>query len=231
VADAASAVAGVTHDRVNRRPVLRDLLRVVRPALLPAIAVGLLAGVLCGAAGFLVAAGRPVTYASSAVFTVAARAPEVKAVSRSSTLVGEQTIRVMATGPAEHIARDAVGGAEIEPEWVVGPKPDQISYRVTSPDPAVAREAAQAVLDRAGYIGRNLRPAGATPLLFAASDTVTPPARVQKSDAVTAVGPAIAGGGSGALLVLLASVRPRPENRRRTDAVAGVAATAGAAAS
>lgn len=207
--DVSAETPGSSGDRPPLIPrVPPGLFGALRRALVPAIIVGVLVAIPVGIVGYVVGSAQDLTYSSSAIFRVVAKAPEIDSVSTNPRLTAEQSMRVLRDGRAEEYADRAAAGEEYSAEWVLGPGPDEISYKITADDPDTARKIADGVYQAAGYAGANLRqPGGPRTLLFGTG--VTAPADNQPSAATMAGVAAIGAGGTATLLVLLVAVRPR----------------------
>lgn len=184
----------------------------LRRALPWALLAALVAGIVAGGVAAAIANAQPKRFAAAATFDVITRPPDEDAVSRSRGLLAEQVARALRDGRAEDLAATAAPRDEFTGEWVPGPGFGEISYRVESSDPTVAKEAAQAVFDQAGFLGSGLvKPGQEWPSIDLLE--VTEPAAVRPPPARTAAAGAVLGAFAGFALVLLFAVpirRPEP---------------------
>jgi len=198
----------------SSRELVRSLLRVLPMALVVAV----LAAVVAAGIAAAVSSTVPVKYAAAAQFNVIARSADIDAISLSRGIVAEQVLRHLKDGRADEYAAAAAPKDKYTAEWVSGPGFGEISYKVVSDDPEVARAAAQAVYDNAGFLGFNLpRPDAAPSVLDLVA--VKAPAPTRQSSAKTIAAAAVFGGFAGFALTLLFAVpmrRPRTAPSGRT---------------
>ena len=200
---------------------LRGNLARLRAWLPRACVAALVAGVVGGAASVAVAASQPDDYVARATFSVLHRPGDSEALSGSKAILAEQAARHLGrAGRADALATELVGSPsgddtpEYRGEWVAGPGFGQLSYEVTSSDPATATAVARAVYDHAGFLGLALsHDEQVAPLLDL--EGATDAAATRAATAVVVGGGAALGACAGFFLVLLAAVRPRPALARR----------------
>jgi hypothetical protein len=120
-------------------------------------------------------------------------------------------LRHLKNGRADEYATAAAPEDEFTGEWVSGPGFGEISYKVVSDDPDIAKAAAQAVYDNAGFLGFELAQPGTPPSVLDLV-TVKAPAPTRQSSAKTIAAAAVFGAFAGFAVTLLFAVpmrRPR----------------------
>ncbi|HEX3732451.1 MAG TPA: hypothetical protein VHU91_05950 [Mycobacteriales bacterium] len=117
-------------------------------------------------------------YTASAVYSVDHIAPDMAFLSFSKPIEAEQAAKVLNRGLSARLAAATAGPhARYDATWVVGPAPDQVSFRVRSQDAALTHRIAVGVFHVSGPSGRQLlRPEQPRPGI-AAEKTTEPMAR------------------------------------------------------
>lgn len=184
-----------------------------------ALVVAVLAALAAAGIAAVVSSTVPVKYAAAAEFNVIARSKDIDAISLNRSIVAEQVLRHLRDGRAAEYAEAAAPKDRFTAEWVSGPGFGEISYKVVSDDPEVARAAAQAVYDNAGFLGFELPRRDAAPSVLDLV-AVKAPAPTRQSSAKTIAAAAVFGGFAGLALTLLFAVpmrRPRAVSSGRPD--------------